>query len=90
MIEKTGIITTFKTDGKINTFVSLKTYPLGFILNLKPEDVDPAWENMLDLEDVINVGNNLLSELELNIPIINNYQPAFNTKNIIDNIRKRK
>ena len=90
MIEKTGVLCAIKTDGTITTFASLKTYPLGFILNLKPENEDNAWKKMLDLEDVIKAGNNLLSEIQLNIPIINNYQPAFNTKAIIDKIRSKK
>ena len=45
---------------------------------------------VVKLEDVVKVGNTLLNDIELNIPIINNYQPAFNTNKILDNIRNKK
>ena len=89
MIEKTGVISAFKTDGSVITFASLKTYPLGFVLNLNPKISDKAWEQMLDLEDVIKAENNLIEKIALNIPIINNYQPAFNTKKLIEDIRNK-
>ena len=46
----------------------------------------------INLASIINKEShsNLLSEIQLNIPIINNYQPAFNTKAIIDKIRSKK
>lgn len=55
-------------------FASLKTFPLGFILNFNPESVMDKWKQMLDITDLLKLDNNPV-KITLGLPIINNYEP---------------
>lgn len=62
-------------------YASIRTYPLGFILNFNPKKEKESWKYMLDMKKLFGIGNKKVA-IEIGLPIIKNTHPFFNWKEI--------